>query len=164
MAQTKNEVARSVSDQESIVKRIVESNRPKPTKRYIPGGKTLLDQIDKDTLKQALFTWLKTHRWFEWVRISFADDISKMNLEVTKIEDFPIIAGKSVWEQPAQGRRWLAQRFADQLLAGQYVYVEARKDGLYVAKELGDTDFGPDSDNWEPNIQMLPIRRGTYST
>ena len=91
MAQTKRDVASSVSNQQALVKRLLGSNRPQPTKTIIPGGKFLLDEVDQRKLESAVFTWLRRHRYFEYVRISFARDPGAMQLNIQKIQDFQAI-------------------------------------------------------------------------
>jgi hypothetical protein len=164
MEPTKNEVAAAgVSNQQSLVKRIVQSARVKSTKTIIPGGKFLLDEVDQNKLQAAVFTWLRRHRWFEWVKISFAADPDALDVVVTKVADFPEANGYAVWEQPAQGKRWLSEQISDALLRSKLIYIEARKDGLYVAKERKETDFSPQSDNWQPYYEIMPVRRGEYA-
>ncbi|HCT51060.1 MAG TPA: hypothetical protein DF712_01245, partial [Balneola sp.] len=94
-------MASNVSNQQALVKRLLGNNRPQPTKTIIPGGKFLLDEIDQRKLESAVFTWLRRHRYFEYVRISFAKDPGTMELNVQKIQDFPADEQYSIWEQPA---------------------------------------------------------------
>ena len=162
MAQTKRDVASSVSNQQALVKRLLGSHRPQPTKTIIPGGKFLLDEVDQRKLESAVFTWLRRHRYFEYVRISFARDPGAMQLNIQKIQDFPVDEQYSIWEQPAHGKRWLAEQIADVLARQKIVYIEAKKDGLYVATEKEESEFGPASEEWEPYTEILPIRRGEY--
>lgn len=164
MVSTKSEVAASgnVSNQQALVKRMLSTSLPKATKTIIPGGKHLLDEISQAKLESAVFTWLRRHRWFEWVRISFARNPGDLQIEEKKIMDFDQLNGYAVWELPARGKRWLAERMADTLISQKLIYIEAKKDGLYVATERGESDFGPDSENWEPYVEMLPVRRGEY--
>lgn len=163
MEPTKHEVAASVTNQQALVKRIVQSSAPKPTRTYIPGGKNMLDEISQAKLEAAVFNYLRRHRWFETFRLSFAAEPDKMDLTVRKVRDFPVTNGYAVWEQPAHGKRWLAGQIADALLSDQYVYVEAKKDGLYAAKAKQEGSFGPESEDWLPHYDMLPIRRGEYA-
>lgn len=162
MAQTKNEVAPSVTNQQALVKRLLGSARAKPTKMIIAGGKYLLDEVDQRKLERAVFTWLRRHRWFEYAKISFASNPDQMSLQVDKVMDFPADDRYAIWEQPTHGKRWLATQIADILGRQKVIYIEAKKDGLYVATEFVDSDFGPQSENWEPYIELLPVRRGEY--
>ena len=162
MAQTKNEVAPSVTNQQALVKRLLGNARTKPTRMIIAGGKFLLDEVDQRKLEQAVFTWLRRHRWFEYAKISFASNPESMKLNVEKVQDFPAEDRYAIWEQPDFGKRWLATQMATILGRQKLVYIEAKKDGLYVATEVEESDFSPASDNWEPYIELLPIRRGEY--
>ena len=163
MEPTKNEVAASVTNQQALVKRIIQSTAPKPTRTYIPGGKNMLDEISQAKLEAAVFNYLRRHRWFDRFRLSFAAETDGMELVVTKVRDFPVTNGYAIWEQPAHGKRWLAGVIADTLLRDRFIYVEARKDGLYAAKESGESTFDAESDNWLPHYDMWPIRRGEYA-
>jgi hypothetical protein len=163
MAQTKTEVASSVSNQQALVKRLIGNNRPKPTKTVIPGGQNMLDEIDQDTLEKAVFTYLRKHRYFEYFRLSFARDPDTMDLKVEKIQDFPFDGKYPIWELPSQGKLWLAEQIARVLATQKLVYIEAKKDGLYVATERTDSEFGPGTEQWEPFYEMLAARRGEYS-
>jgi len=162
MAQNKNEVAPSVTNQQALVKRLLGNNRAKPTKMVIAGGKFLLDEVDQTKLERAVFTWLRRHRWFEYAKISFAKNPEDMNLRVEKVQDFPAEDRYAIWEQPSHGKRWLSEQMAQILARQKLVYIEAKKDGLYVATEVEESDFSPESENWEPYIELLPIRRGEY--
>ena len=162
MAQTKTDLAPSVTNQQALVKRLLGNNRPKPTKTIIPGGKYLLDEIDRKKIESAVFTWLRIHRWFEYAKISFASNPEAMDLHVEKVMDFPANDRYAIWEQPSHGKQWLATQMADILARQKLVYIEAKKDGLYVATEKHETGFSPASDNWEPYVEMLPVRRGEY--
>lgn len=164
MAQTKTEMASSVSNQQALVKRLLGNNRPKPTKTIIPGGQNILDEVAKTTLEQALTTYLRRHRYFENFKLSFAKDPDSMNLKVEKIQDFPYDGRYTIWELPAQGKRWLAGQIADVLSRQKLVYIEAKADGLYVATERVESDFGPGAEQWEPFYEMLPARVGEYAT
>ena len=62
MAQTKTEMASSVSNQQALVKRLIGNNRPKPSKTVIPGGQSILDEVDQTMLERAVFNYLRRHR------------------------------------------------------------------------------------------------------
>lgn len=163
MAQTKNEVAVSVTNQQALVQRLLGNSRPKATKMLIPGGRYLLDQVSQPKLEEAVYTWLRRHRWYEYAKISFASNPETMDLQVLKVQDFPAEDKYAIWEQPSHGKRWLATQMSTILARQKLVYIEAKKDGLYVATEKTESDFGPTSENWEPYIELLPIRRGEYA-
>ena len=163
MAQTKTEVASSVSNQQALVKRLLGNNRPKPTKTIIPGGQNILDEVSQTTLERAVLTYLRRHRYFENFRLSFAKDPNELELQVEKVQDFPYDGRYAIWEQPSQGKRWLAEQIASILARQKLVYIEAKFDGLYVATEKAETDFGPGTEQWEPYYEMLPARIGEYA-
>ena len=121
----------------------------------------MLEDTDQKTLNRGVNTWLRIHRHFEWIKISFAEDPSKMDLTVKKVKSFPE-GSHAIWELPKFGRKWLADQISDILATQKLIYIEAKKDGLYVATEREESDFGPDSESWLPNVEMMPIRRGQY--
>ena len=164
MAQTKNEVASSVSNQQSLVKRLIGNNRPKPTRTVIPGGQSLLDEVSQKTLEIAVFNYLRRHRYFENFKLSFARDPDSMQLRTTKIMDFPYDGKYTIWEDPKRGKQWLAQQIAQILATQKLVFIEAKTDGLYVAEEVGESDFGPGHDEWEPYYELLRSRTSEYSS
>lgn len=163
MAQTKTEVASSVSNQQALVKRLLGNNRRKPTKTIIPGGQNILDEVSKETLERAILTYLRRHRYFENFKLSFARDPNSMELRVEKVQDFPYDGRYAIWEQPSQGKRWLADQISSILATRKLVYIEAKYDGLYVATEREESDFGPGEESWEPYYEMLPARVGEYA-
>lgn len=163
MAQTKTEMASSVSNQQALVKRLLGNNRPKPTKTIIPGGQNLLDEVSKKTLERAVFTYLRRHRYFENFKLSFAKDPDNMDLRVEKVQDFPYDGKYAIWELPDQGKLWLADQISDVLAQQKLVYIEAKYDGLYVATEKAESDFGPGHESWEPYFEMLPSRVSEYA-
>jgi hypothetical protein len=163
MAQTKTEMASSVSNQQALVKRLIGNNRPKPSKTVIPGGQSILDEVDQTMLERAVFNYLRRHRYFETFKLSFAKAPETMELQVEKIQDFPYDGKYAIWEIPAQGKSWLAEQIAGILARQQLVYIEAKYDGLYVATEKKKSDFGPGNANWEPYYEMLPSRKSEYA-
>lgn len=163
MAQTKTEMASSVSNQQALVKRLLGNNRPKPTKTIIPGGQNILDEVSKVTLERAVLTYLRRHRYFENFKLSFAKDPDSMDLRVEKVQDFPYDGRYAIWEQPSQGKRWLADQISEILTRQKLVYIEAKYDGLYVATEKAESDFGPGTEQWQPYYEMLPARIGEYA-
>jgi hypothetical protein len=133
----------SISHQQALVQRLQEDARPKrPKKRVIPGGKRLLEQLDKDMLKSAVYNWIRGTRGFYEVKISFAKNPENFNLKVEKVRDFDIGGDKEIWETHQDGRKYLADIMADIIAKQQLVYIEAKKDGVYVATDVDGT-FGP---------------------
>ena len=163
MAPTKNEVANTVSNQQALVKRLLGNNRPKAIRRVIPGGQTMLEDIDQTMLGKAIFTYLRSSRYFTNFKLSFAREPKVMDLEVVKVQDFPFDGKYSIWEVPSHGKHWLADQIASVLNRQKLVYIEAKNDGLYVATERNETDFGPGTENWEPFYEWTPARKGEYS-
>lgn len=163
MAPTKTEVASSVSNQQALVKRLLGNNKPKPTRTVIPGGQNILDEVSKKTLERAVLTYLRRHRYFEGFKLSFAKNPDKMDLKVEKVQDFPYDGRYAIWEQPSQGKRWLADQISDILVRQKLVYIEAKYDGLYVATEKAESEFGPGTPEWEPFYEMRATRIGEYA-
>ena len=163
MAQTKTEMASSVSNQQALVKRLLGNNKPKAIRRVIPAGQTMLEDIDQTMLNKAVFTYVRSSRYFDNFKLSFAKDTSSMDLEVLKVQDFPFDGKYAIWEMPSHGKAWLADQISTILARQKLVYIEAKQDGLYVATERKESDFGPGAENWEPYYELVPARKGEYN-
>lgn len=146
-----------VSDQTSLVKRLI-NRKVKLKRQYIPGGATLMDQIDQETLPQAIYNWLRHCREFDAVTISFCADPSARNLTTTKEVEFDSRAPAPPWVTHPDKRRYLAQQLAKIIASTGLVQIEAKKDGIYVSVDT-DGSFSPESDDWKPYIEFTPGQR-----
>lgn len=184
---TKRELMKdtSISSQQAIVSALLPTGIT-PIKRLIPGGKTMLETLDKETMPKAIHTWLKGCGTFSEVKISFAKNPEEFSPTIIKIENFPSLNGKPFWEKQ-DGRKELATLLATILSNHKKVlFITAKSDGIYigqdssgkfspkvtVTKELIESnrdyasyvegDRAPSSD-WEPYIEFLPSNKSKYS-
>lgn len=138
------------------------------TKKWtIPAGKTMLDQLDKESLGRAVNNWLKGCREFQEVTISFAKDPSKWNTKPKKVVDFDHKGKYEIWATHRDGKAFLAKHLTEALLEHKPVFVKATKDGVWVYEDSTGTfspynENGEPSDDWEPYIEFLPKRTSRY--
>lgn len=162
MSSIKREVAASVSNQQSLVKQLLTKTKPKPTKVIIPGGANLLDEVSQKTLQQAIFNYIRYHRYFETFKISFAAHPEDMNLVTEKVIDFPYDGKIKIWDTPSKNKTWLAEQITEILLKKQVITLEVKPDGMYVQLEKTKSDFGPGHKDWQPFYEILPVRTEEY--
>lgn len=126
----------SVSSQDALVRRLQDDKRPrKPRKVIIPGGKRMLETLDKDGLEKAVYNWLRGVRAFSSVTISFAKNPEKFASSEEKVYDFPQEGPREVWETHPRGRRHLAEVIAGIISKNQLVTLTARKEGVYICRD-----------------------------
>lgn len=150
--------SRGLSNQEALVKKIINNNVVKLTKRYIPGGKNLLNEITKETITDAVYTWLRHCRNFTECTVSLVEPLDLNALKQTKTADFNANARNSEWE--TRGKKWLAEKIGKALLMNNTVAVVVKRDGIFCyssTEELNDKD-----DNWMPYIEFTPFRPGVF--
>lgn len=150
--------SRGLSNQQSLVKKIINDNVVKVTKRYIPGGKNLLNEITKETISDAVYTWLRHCRNFTQCTISLIEPLNLNELQEKKVFDFNTNAKNYEWE--TRGKKWLAEKIGKVLLKNKTVAVTVRKEGVfsYTAKE----EITDENDNWLPYIEFNPFRPGVF--
>lgn len=150
--------SRGLSNQEALVKKIISNNVVKVTKRYIPGGKNLLSEVTKETITDAVYTWLRHCRNFTECTISLTEPLDLNTLKQTKTADFNPNGRNSEWE--TRGKKWLAEKVGKALLMNKTVAVVVKRDGIFCyssTEELNDED-----DNWMPYIEFTPFRPGVF--
>lgn len=155
MAQAR-EIAKQLgkaSNQEALVKRMLKQTI-KPIKFVIPGGKNLIEDLDKEGLKSACYTWLRACKAFTQVTISLAADPTKYRTRERKIIDFDV-GQYPVWETHKERRKYLADHIGTALFEHEVVAVLAKADGLYIVEDL-DKKFSPTSEDWEPHVEFIP--------
>jgi len=145
----------SVSNQQALVKRIINSEPRTSIKRIIPGGSTITEDISEKALASAVYTWLRHCTHFTQATISFARDPSTINCSRNKVVDFQSTNRYSEWEQ--RGKRWLAERIADIITRDNVVFVEIQKDGIYLNVDKTGS-FDPTHNDWEPYVEFSPFR------
>lgn len=183
---TKKELIESgtVSDQVSLVTKLMGASGT--LKRLIPGGKTLLSQIDKGNAAQAVYNWLRGCSEFSEVKISLAREPSAFSPSVRRVHSFDTKDPKPLWQREKDGRLNLAKQIANIIISNKFVYVQVKPDGIYLAedttgkfspkvkvtesmkstedyanRELGEEVPSPD---WEPWIEFTQDPRRTKWT
>jgi hypothetical protein len=143
----------SVSNQESLVKKLQGASFNKKITMLVPGGKNLTDYVSKENLPAAIFTWLRRCRHFKDVEISLIDDYSSKEYEATIVVDFNQNSKLPQWE--VEGKKWLADRIADILLMENILAVKVDKIGITAILDKSQT-FNSSSPNWEPRLIFTP--------
>lgn len=148
----------SVSNQEALVKKIQGPKLIKPIRRIIPGGKNLTE-LSESQLPTACFNWLRHCRHFTEGVISLCSDYSQRKTKQTKVVDFDTKTKNFEWE--IRGKRWLAERLAEILTQDNILAVKIERSGVY---SIIDTEgsFGPNSEDWEPYVELTPFRAPTF--
>jgi hypothetical protein len=144
MALTRKELLQSggIAHQESLVKRLQEQIAMPPMKRLIPGGKTLLEQLDQETMEKAVYNWLRGCRAFSQVTISFAKNPEQYQCKTEKIRDYNTAGPREEWETHPEGRQHLARHLAEILNSHRVVKVVAKRDGIWLYKDVNN-QFAP---------------------
>lgn len=145
----------SLSNQQALVKRIINSEPKTTIKRIIPAGATLTEDIGEKALTSAIHTWLRHCTHFTQATISFAKDPSSLRTSRSKMVDFQSTGRYTEWEQ--RGKRWLAERVADLITRDNIVSLDIEKDGIYLSIDKSK-EFGPGHSEWEPYIEFSPLR------
>ena len=143
----------SVSNQESLVKKLQGSPFNKKVTMIIPGGKNLTEYISKESLPTAVFTWLRRCRHFKDVEISLINDYSTKEYETTLVVDFNQNSKLPQWE--IEGKKWLADRISEILLMNNIFAVKVDKLGITAVLDKTQS-FDSSSDDWEPKLIFTP--------
>lgn len=146
-----------VSNQQSLVKKIEGTKTSKKIKKYIPGGKTLKEQLPKERFPTAINNWLKHCRHFSEMEISFLDPKPK-TLEENKVYDFDTNTQNFEWE--IRGRKWLSELLAETLTKDKVVSVKVKKDGIYSYTGNAKTKVAQENKDWFPFISFTSQKRG----
>lgn len=127
----------------------------------IPGGASLIEEEDGETLPVTIFQWLRRTSEFDRWELSFAGeysayedlkDVKGINTRKKVVIDFDWKPGQAVyWKQSRTGaRKGLATQIAKAL--GDYdnvVSVIVDRSALTVITDQSES-FGPDSEHWDP--------------
>jgi len=143
----------SVSNQESLVKKLQGPQINKKITMVIPGGKNLTEYISRENLPTAVFTWLRRCRHFKDVEISFMNDYTNKEYETTAVVDFNANTKLPQWE--IEGKKWLADRISEVLLMENVISVKVNKEGINVLLDKTQT-FDSTSQDWEPKVIFTP--------
>jgi len=149
----------SISNQQSLVKKIEGIGKNKVIKRVIPGGKTLTDTLDQQRLPSAVYNWLRGVRHWTFARISLSNNLEARKTTRSRVVDFDTNQKNYEWE--VRGKRWLAERIAEVLGTDNIVAIEIDKDGIHTLIDAGK-DFSPTSEDWEPYIELTPFKPPTF--
>jgi hypothetical protein len=168
MAITKTEAIRqldsagpNVANQQALVKKLSGTTLQKQIRHVIPGGAFLLDQISKEDLPAAIFTWLRRVAFFKDFTFSMCSDLSKVQTRQAQVVDFDTKQKQPEWE--IQGKKWLAERMADVLREESIVALTVNKQGItayQVVSDNSENKFGPGHELWEPNLTFTPFKPG----
>lgn len=149
----------SISNQQALVKKIQGTQKIVPVRYPIPGGKTMTQDIPESQLSSAVYNWLRHCRHFMEAKISLINDLNNANTTRTKVIEFNSTTKNAEWE--VRGKKWLAERVSDVLKDDHIVAVEITKEGIFAFHD-NDKTFSPDSEDWEPYVEMLPFRAPTF--
>ena len=153
-------------------------------KHVIPGGKELISVINsKETLKGAIYTWLRAKAKFSEFFLSFAKDPDKYAGAEQRREILQKTEPDPVWHTTNNGRLTLAEQLANIIANEKLVTIRVKPDGIYVAADktkrfsrvttatVEDIEAGlypgaepgdkVTSADWEPWYGITPIRRKT---
>jgi hypothetical protein len=172
MEATKHDIAKDsgIQHQQALVKKTLPS--PKRRQKFlIPGGR---DMMKKDTgsiqtkehLVEAVYTWLRHTRFFNEVRVGFANPAHKMKTRTSKVVDFDATPdGSPIWQIHPARKYFLAEKIADIIFDhNNVVAVDVTKTGISVTTDESNS-FGIESADWEPYVEFLPNYRakGEYA-
>lgn len=159
MAMSKTEAIKELennklSNQQALVTKISGSSETKRLKRVIPAGKNLLESINRETLPKAVYIWLRHCAYFTEFTISFVRDLEETTSKTNKVLEFNTRSSNIEWD--VRGKRWLAEKIAENLLKENVIAVQGDREGLYVT--TSKTEVSQEDENWEPYVEFLPFR------
>jgi hypothetical protein len=173
----------SLSDQGAIVG-LLTKRKTEMEKHVIPGGKELISVISsKETLRNAIYTWLRAKAEFSEFILSFAKDPDRFAGPEIRKEIFQKTEPKPIWHSTPNGRFTLADQLANIISTEKLVSIRVKPDGIYITndktkkfsrtttvtaedlaaglyagKSPGDKVTSTD---WEPWYGITPIRKQT---
>jgi|TARA_Y100000034_G_C6828841_1_gene373988 hypothetical protein len=143
----------SVAHQQALVQKLTGPKINKQIKMIIPGGASLTEDVSKDQLSSAIFTWLRRCRHFKDVIISFPSDLNQLSTDMTLVVDFNQNNKSPEWE--VQGKKWLSERVSDVLAMNNVIGVKVDRAGIHAILDA-DQSFSAESPNWEPHLIFTP--------
>jgi hypothetical protein len=136
---------------------IVDASAPlriMPIKTHIPGGQHMLKTLTAESMKKAVYTWLRRTKSFTKVTISMAKDPAALDLQEHIAEDFPHSDQKPWWKYEIKGRKDLANKLAKILSTKKLVTLTADGDSIkYTTERSGN--FGPTRKATKSDIDSL---------
>lgn len=149
----------NIANQESLVKKLSGPKINKQVVHVIPGGSNLTELVSRENLPNAVFTWLRRCRHFKDVVISFSENYSTKDCQVSQVVDFNTNMRLPEWE--VQGKKWLADRVSEVLAMEHVVAVKVKKEGIDVFLDKTQS-FNSSSDDWLPQIIFTPNKPGGF--
>ena len=134
----------TISNQQALVNKINGTSENKRLKRVIPSGKTLLDTVSRESLPKAVYVWLRHCSYFTEFTVSFAKNLDELNVKTTIVLEFNSRSQNIEWD--TRGKRWLAEKVAENLLKEKVVAVSGTKEGLTI--HTTEDSFSPENDSW----------------
>lgn len=166
MAPTKKEAIEqlegpnTVTHQQALVQKIRGARKTGPKKYVIPGGKEMHVTLPTERMEVALNNWLRHHRHFTEVMFSYASNPEEWKTKEAKALDFNTDHKLPQWE--LEGKKWLAEQMASVLNnTNNLIAVKVTRDGIRTYVD-STKDFSPDSEKWEPYIEITPLKMGEY--
>jgi len=114
----------------------------------------LLENVSREDLPKACYTWLRHCAHFTSFTISFAKEIEKTSSRKVKSLDFDPRSQNLEWE--LRGKKWLGEQVASLLLKEKVIAVEGNKDGLWA--HYSKEDLSPKSENWQPYVEFYRFK------
>ena len=148
--------SQSLTNQQSLVNKIQGVKQNKLIKRIIPGGKSLLENVSRESLPKACYTWLRHCAHFTSFTISFAKDPTEVKAKKIKSVDFDPRSQNFEWD--LRGKKWLGEQVAGLLLQDKVIAVEGTKEGLWIYS--AEEDLSPESENWLPYVEFNRFKPG----
>lgn len=163
MEQTKADVVASgnVTHQEALVKQLIQ-RKTGPMKHLIPGGATLLDNLDERLLETAVYTWLKRSHKFNGVTINMVKDPSAREGTETKVEEFADDI-MPPWERVEKGKRWLSKVVARHLGNTKLISIRVTREGVWIKTPSSKEKLEQTSEDWEPHLLFDVKGKDEYS-
>tara|TARA_R110001606_G_scaffold259_1_gene1031 strand:+ start:3435 stop:3926 length:492 start_codon:yes stop_codon:yes gene_type:complete len=147
-----------VSNQQSLVKAIINDSAFKQIKRYIPAGKTLIDTVSKQEMPSAIYTWLRHCRNFTEVTLSLVDPLEGVETKSTKVVDMNPNGNNTEWE--SRGKKWLAEKMATFITKDGVVAIQVKRDGVYTLTTKETIEQA--DDRWMPYLEFTPFKPSAY--
>lgn len=153
--------------QQAIVDLVTGRGKIEKLVHQIPGGLHLTEQLDSESLKKAVFTWLRRVRDFERYEISFAGDYDGedelrdkgVKPKKSKYADFGWKAGAPLfWRK--KGIAEIANLVTNALNDTEnIVSVIIEREGVFVVTDSTEPSFSPTSEHWNPVLLIHRQRK-----
>lgn len=172
-AMTKEEATAKVSNmdrdkrsQQAIVDLMIGKGKIEKVVHQIPGGAHMTEQLDSESLKNAVFTWLRRVRDFDRFEISFIgdyeteDQLKDKGIKPRKVKfhDFNYKAGAPLYWRK-KGITELANVVTNAINETEdIVSIIIDREGIFVINDLSKDKFGPQHSDWNPSLLIHKVR------